>query len=125
MTKAAFRLLACICCLVVACCPRACTTRSNVRGAFCAMSMSVGDCFFAFPLPRSFLNQLFLWGVWVSLLLLRAGCCCGRSAAGGGLTLLSMFSLSERFSATHRAPCALFESEEDMRASLDATLCVT
>ena len=62
-------------------------------------------------------------GVWVSLLLLRAGCCCCRSAAGGELTLLSMFSLSERFSAIHRAPCALFESEEDMRASLDATLC--
>ena len=64
-------------------------------------------------------------GVWLSLLLLRAGCCCFRSAAGDELTLLSMFSLSERakFAAIHRAPCALFESEEDMRASLDATLC--
>ena len=78
----------------------------------------------SFLIPESSESALCV-GVWLSLLLLRAGCCCFRSAAGDELTLLSMFSLSERakFAAIHRAPCALFESEEDMRASLDATLC--
>ena len=48
--------------------------------------------------------------VWLSLLLLRVGCCCFRSAAGDEFTLLLMLALSER------AKFALVESEEDMRA---------
>ena len=91
-----------------------------IRGASLVdVSLSVS---LSFLVPESSESALCV-GVWLSLLLLRAGCCCFRSAAGDELTLLSMFSLSERFAAIHRAPCALFESEEDMRASLDAILC--
>ena len=62
----------------------------------------------SFLVPESSESALCV-GVWLSLLLLRVGCCCFRSAAGE-FTLLPVLPLSER------AKFALVESAEDMRA---------